>query len=166
RSTTGGPSPAASRCRRPDGPSKTRRSMGTPTRGSRRSTAASASARSVVSMAAPARGTRGSCQRPKSLAPAAQGRPLGRFYAAPGRARSGLGGEWGWRGLSLRRLRARAAMLGPEGADQEEQVAGPLGEAARQVGIPRAAVGNVDAHAVARAHERLLEITAHAVEHL
>src|ERR1700738_2348822 len=53
-----------------------------------------------------------------------------------------------------------------EVAGEEGYVGGALGQTAHEVGEPVAAVGDVDAQAIAVFDEAALEIGAHAVEHL
>src|ERR1700674_5006398 len=53
-----------------------------------------------------------------------------------------------------------------EVAGEEGYVGGALGQAAHEVGEPVAAVGDVDAQAVAVFDEAALQIGAHTVEHL
>src|SRR3712207_1398409 len=60
----------------------------------------------------------------------------------------------------------RADHLAEHAPREERDVRGVLGEAAHEVRVPLRAEGDVDAHAVALAHELLLEVAAHAVEHL
>src|SRR5437762_1939860 len=48
----------------------------------------------------------------------------------------------------------------------EPDVRGSLRQAAHEIGIPGLAVRDIDAHAVAVAHELLLQVAAHAIEHL
>src|SRR5581483_7914442 len=53
-----------------------------------------------------------------------------------------------------------------DGAHEEEQVRGALGEPPHQVRVPLGPVRRRDEHAVAAAHEGELELRADAVEHL
>lgn len=53
-----------------------------------------------------------------------------------------------------------------EVAQDEEEIGGPLGEAAHEVGVPGVAVGDVEAEAVAGGDEHALQVAADAVEHL
>ena len=51
-------------------------------------------------------------------------------------------------------------------ADKKPEVGGTFGEAAHKVGIPRRAVRDIDAHAVALRRQLLLQVAADAVEQL
>src|SRR5882762_9289208 len=56
--------------------------------------------------------------------------------------------------------------LSEEIAGKERQIGGPFSQTAHEIRKPVLPVRNIDSHAKAVAHQLLLQIGAHAVEHL
>src|SRR5687768_13896653 len=73
--------------------------------------------------------------------------------------------EWsGWRNWPG--MLAATHHLAEDVARDEGDVRRPLGQPAHEVRIPLRAERDVDTHPVAVAHEALLQVPAHAVQHL